>query len=357
MSVYFLLLFWSFISGIIFIRKGIFSVNDIGIKKIYFVMNYLPLAIISGLRYKSVGSDTEMYHWLFYAINRTSFDFSYLGEPNHIEIGYRLLNVLIGLFTNDSQMFMLVVTFIMIFGYGHFFYKMSSNFYLTTFLFIGLFFYCETMNTLRQSLAMMIAYNSLVFLLKEKYRYWWLGVGVASLFHISAVLFACAFFVKKLKQKDIVWFGIGVAFFIFVLKVMMEDILPIFDLGKYLLYINMQDGFGLGDIFRILICMICLLLWQLYHKKFTFEENKNGLFFAFMTLLTAGLSFSEQYFSGFYRITMIFSVFILLLLPLVIKYMGKIKIILYPIMFSLVVIVFYIQLNNNIHQLLYKFFL
>lgn len=354
MIIYFVLLSWSVISSVVFLHNGRMNVEETMAKKIYFFINYIPLVIVSGIRSPLVGSDTAMYHEFFYRYNTIPFEFSYF-DGYSVEIGFRIASVIAGIFLDDSQVFMFLVTAVLIFGYGYFFYKFSCNLWLTTFFFIGLFFYCESMNSLRQNLTIMIVCNGLVFLQKNELKKWFITILLASLFHFSGILYLFFTPLKNLTKNN---FYLSMIFPIsgLLLAIFSQNIVTtLFADTKYMLYFNViQSSGSLGDVLRIGLYAGCLIFAYKYWGCYT-DMEKNCVYISSAMVCTAVMTtISEFYVPGFYRCTLAFSPFIVILLPSVLKYMGTIKLLIYPMIFLCTVLILYYQLLNNFEQLYYR---
>ena len=102
MDIYFLLLFWSWISAVVFYKDGRFYFQDVAMKKIYLGLNFIPLGLVMAARDVHVGSDTLMYINVYKETCEAEFDWSFVGYPNSLEIGFRALNKCLSFISVDE---------------------------------------------------------------------------------------------------------------------------------------------------------------------------------------------------------------------------------------------------------------
>lgn len=356
MEIYFLLLFWSLVTSLIYI---IFknNINKIFLDRIYYLINYIPMGIVAGIRNVSVGTDTRMYHEFFYRYGILDFDWNFF-DYNKVEIGYRLLNKIIYFFTEESNIAIFFISFSLIMGFGYFILINSVNIYLSTFLFIGIGFYSETLNTIRQSIACMILLNAYIFLKKEQYIKWILSVLVAGTFHITALFFLVFIILKKLTKTHLMIITlIGISFYILLLYGM-ELLTYLLGDNKYSYYLIANESSIGADFLRIVLFIIIIIGAFFYRKKYTYFEKKDAIIWSVFLFYAIIMTMAKYQIEIFYRMIQYFSPYLIVIFPLILsKFDSKyIKIILTLFIFILVPILLYYLLNKN-PDLYYKTFI
>lgn len=278
MEIYIFLLLWSLVTGSIFLKKR--NVNNL----IYILLNFIPLALVSGLRARCVGTDTNMYHVVFYEVADNSFVWSFFDDRG-IEIGFRALLKIISVFSYDSNISIFTISIILTGLCCRFIYKYSPNVFLSMFLFIGLMYFCETMNTVRQSLACMIICNSYIYLVENKLKTWIICVLLASMFHFSALLFLVFSILNKVTLKRIIIVVLPSIVGIVVLHEIVNNTPEFIFMFKYCEYfIHNNVNTSGGDILRIFTYAVIIFLGYKTYYKFNEFEKIMLLFYVFLFL-------------------------------------------------------------------------
>lgn len=203
---HFFLLYAFFILVISIVHKG----NHRG--KI--VLFTLPLFLLSALRGESVGGDLENYlpnFDAYYYLNNVG---DLLGYSSH-EPGYVLFAKMISLISPSHRFYLIITSFCCLLGPFFLIYKYSNAPGLSFIMYYSLGFYTNTMNNIRQSLAISICCFAVPFILDKQYRKFILLVAIATMFHYSAALFLFSFFLsgKELSFKRfffVLGSGIGI---------------------------------------------------------------------------------------------------------------------------------------------------
>lgn len=166
------------------------------LKQILFVaICFLQCILISAIRYR-VGYDYSMYAIGFFKMVIKGFSkMSYLDW----EIGYILLNKIVGIFTAQPGAIMVVTSVIIMAGPAYLIARYSKNVYLSVFLYVNLYLFYLDMNYLRQAIAMSILCFAYGFLRDKKFWRFLLLVIIASTFHFTAIYMIPVYFVCLLK--------------------------------------------------------------------------------------------------------------------------------------------------------------
>ena len=270
----------------------------------------IPLIILSGLRYPRIGTDTAIY--LFF------FEETFNGGSAIYEPGFNLLLKIISLITHNGQIMLIMVNIIIFTLLFRFILKYSNCIWLSVFLFIGMEIFDQSMNLIRQILALSIIVNSIDYLLKRQYYKFSLIVLLASTFHFSALVFFVAPIIDKIRLTTLKIFTFYIC--IILISVLSSIIITLIltKLGIYGAYLN-NDNFGVVDqpkiacILHLLINILLFSFCYLFGWKKT-ESKTNRL----MTklLMVGGVFWAMSLnFSTAGRAALYFDIYSIVLIP------------------------------------------
>lgn len=178
------------ITSLFFIYLSI-KIENKNQKIIYIVLGMLPFIIVAGFRY-NVGTD-YLYRYV------TDFNKIANGiDVENLEIGFKAIIKFCLIFSKDSQLLFIItsimITFFIIYGIN----KNSKNILISVLIFgIGGFFF-QSLNLVRQFLAMTIVFFAYQYLLEKKKIIWYiLAVIIATLIHNSSIIMLCLIFCRK----------------------------------------------------------------------------------------------------------------------------------------------------------------
>ncbi len=183
-------------------------------KNLFIVLCFVQCLLISANR-KGVGSDYYMYVNAFSSMAQDGFsNLSY----EDWEIGYILLNKVIGFFTSEIPVFLAVTSFLTLVGPFFLIWKYSVNPFMSVFLFLNMYLFYMDMNFLRQGIAISIMCFAYGFLRDKKFWRFLLFTIIAATFHFTVLYMIPVYFVSLLKVnlKSMLLYGVGLAiYFIF----------------------------------------------------------------------------------------------------------------------------------------------
>lgn len=231
------------------------------------------LALFSGIRNYRVGTDSGAYVRDF--VNQ--LDTSYFKFNNDIEFGYQLLVYgLLHLTHNYFWLFFISGLFV-VYCYLKTIKKYSINYTLSVFLFITLGTYTFFFNGLRQGLAMAIFALATPYLLEKKLIPYILICGIASLFHISALVMLPFYFIINTNIK-LIYKILGSFIFSLLSSSLIINYLASTN-QRYEGYAQVSESAG-GLITLAFLILIAIFLYiiqynykikdQIYSKLFTF---------------------------------------------------------------------------------------
>lgn len=193
MLIYYLLFIWSIISAL-----GCLIIKDGAYKKLYILINIVPMTVILGVRSIYTGADTSTYTKMFYYMGENS---SLSFDETEVEYGYVLFNKIIYFLFGDAQ-FLLAFSAIISMGmFGWYVYRESENVYLSIILFNSIGFYITNVNLIRQCMATAILCVAVHFLTEGKRIKYVLLVLIAGSIHLTAYLFMPLLLIYPLNTK------------------------------------------------------------------------------------------------------------------------------------------------------------
>ncbi len=282
------------------------------------------LSVFGGMRSKDIGTDLSVYgyRWFEIACNSSNF-MSYESKING-DIGYLFLNYIVSRFTCNFNVFLFILQFISNFLViiTLYRYKKQVPFWLSLMCFLTMF-YCRNFNILRQSISLAIVFYMIKYLEEKNKIKFFLGIGVASLFHYSAVFGIVLYFIyefcnnkeKKNKKRMYIIIGISILTCIFIepvirylyyLKIVNYRVYNyLFEYTKSELDVSIFD-----EIFKIFVLTIIFIK----AKKITKIWNLN--YFLILSTILEFIFYQLRIKIDFAdRISLYFGYFVMLIMP------------------------------------------
>lgn len=239
-------------------------------QRFYLFISFIILFILAAFREVSVGTDTQGYEELFYRLKR--------GIPIRQEIGWQYLNKIVIYFGGGFEYVLIVSSLLVLLPVFFVSKNYSDNPMLSIFLYFAFYIYLQSFNITRQTIAVSIVLIAYTFLLKNQYWRYCLIIGVASLFHITALLCLPLVFIDRVPDKKFIFlaliggsllFGVVFSNFILINSASLfgyENYLERFDsgvgVGVFLLALNAFGVFVVfsardrGTLFKLFIVYI-----------------------------------------------------------------------------------------------------
>lgn len=240
-------------------------------KKIWLVVFFSILTIVSALRSYKVGVDSIQYNEAFNIISNLDFN-----QTNILryETGFFYLVKLISLISENAQILFIITSLIIIPSIGLFIYRYSKNVVFSSLLYILFNIYFFHLTGMRQSLALVLILYAYNYAIKGKNIRFIILVILSTFFHSSAIIFIFYPIIKRFTYKRstyISYIVISILSFIF-LKSLFINITQI--LGKYGGYIDSKD-FGVSNYFGALFqYLLTLSVYTFCHFKY--KKNSNN---------------------------------------------------------------------------------
>ncbi|MHA7966131.1 EpsG family protein [Paenibacillus sp. CAU 1782] len=273
MSLYILIAFLFFLAAVFE-----YAVPKIKKSVLWVIILLTPLFILSAFRAPSVGNDSlTYYNSYFIVINEDLFSKS----VSSMEIGYVILSRLFGLIGFEYIHLQVLITCFIFIVLAVSIYKYSKNVAFSVYIFITSRMFFDIMNISRQYISIAILMLSVSYIKEKKFIKFFLLVLLASLFHISALVFLISYPISNITYKKgnvtlILLIGI-------VASVMFDEIVRMFtNLNpKYLVYLHSEYFNSQGNIaiyFNLLIYLSIFFAALITgYRKYVYRDNNTIL--------------------------------------------------------------------------------
>lgn len=284
------------------------------IKTLCAIAGVLPFFLISALRY-DVGTD------YFY---RYVPDFNNILngiDVTNLEIGFKLIIQFCLLFTNDYQWLFVITSGIIMLFFSSRIFKDSKSVLLSFCIFFLAGFFFQSMNILRQYIAMGIIFFTSRFLINKKYLWFILGIILAFFIHNSSIV---GVILLLLLNKE--WFRprnvIILALVILILGTPMMNLFNgIISNTRFGVYIN--SSYDRGEMRKLTILSNSIIYAGIYIlyliKKKNNKIQEDDTFFINVQGVTLIFILLSSKFYLFFRISYYFMIFQILSIPYFIK--------------------------------------
>lgn len=277
-------------------------------KHIYCVIMCLLFILLIGFRSSVIGTDTPGYVDAF--ISASPFSWSLLKEIlMNNEFGFYFFQSIVRLFTDSYTVFFLLVSFLFIIPLSVFIYRYSEMPNISYLIFMSMGYLNFSMAGLRQTMAMGLLIVS--FLILQKKRYFWSIIIclIASLFHITSLIFLLyLLFTKKRISLLHIFLTILICIMCLIFgQVFLSRVLEII-WGETRNY-SFEEFGGYSTLVLLTIVAIFALI---FNKQITSAEsltnNEDAYFFKYL-LISIPFQLLAIYQANCFRIAMYFSIF------------------------------------------------
>lgn len=346
MIIYLLNIFLIMLFGSIFLWYKPSSQN----KKLFCILVTIQLILLSGLRHISIGADTYSYkvdsfditiHETWRDLVNDFVNIIFKGADGK-DPGYHLFEKLIQIFSTNYQVFLMVIALIFTIPLGVWIYKNSiepcMSFLIYSCLFSSFFTITGLRQTIATALVVLIGYK---FIKERKFWSFLVLILVAFTIHKSAICFFQFYFIanKTITKKYLVI----MSFVIIMMFIFRNQVMAILgNLMGYEQYISQYEGAAPWNFTTLLLILTIITVWK---YKMILKNNLlsthyiNALLVAFVFV---PLTFIDP--TGM-RVVQYYSIFIMLLVPEVIKSFSKReRVIVYYIAATLLIVLY---VKNN----------
>lgn len=327
MSIYLFSLAVIILSSFLIFLKNQSSIPQ----KIFLITIGLFLVLISGLRSYSVGVDTLSYMGFYDMSRYLSFD-RIINGTFGVENGYLYYNKMLN-FISESPQFMLIINALVITtGILYFIYKNSPNVTLSVYLYITLYYFAVSLNIMRQFIALSIFLIALEQLKKNRWLTYIIIIYLSSLIHESALICLPVVFIHYLKPtiKNMIWIfcvAIGSTIFVYINPSIVSILSGSYSRYVETTYFEANQVGGTIIIWIVQIAMYFSTIYILKSKKHILGDRDKKLMFlsAIMILISVCIGLIGTKIFILSRMIYSFDIFMIILIPLIIKYTIKEK--------------------------------
>lgn len=314
MAVYIINLFSVFIWQLI-IKNSNVRHGD----KIFIIIMTIQLFLLSSLRSFTVGIDTYNYIIRFPIVDYTSWEnLPSLTEQLDFELGFIYLNKIISLFSGDPRFYLSVLNAFILTSLGVFIYKNSENICLSYFIFISLGYWGNSLNALRQFVAIAILLTSIKYIVDKKFLKFLILVLLATTIHTSAFSFIIIYPFSQIKLTKKIY---SIMFIGMIFVYLFSGPITIFFMSTFG-YQDLIGRLGSGSGLGMILLLILILTGSILFKNQA--DLKSDNFGLYMKILIVGifLNVLALDFGMFGRAMLYYTIINIVLIPNLIHSMG-----------------------------------
>lgn len=290
-----------------------FAIKEKNGRKAVCFIAFLALFLMFALRHQSMGVDLA--YWSNYGylgrfdeIAEISWSKIFNVTVSHYERGYIIFNKLISFLNNNRQFFLGSCAFCTLLPIIYVIYKKSVSPFQSIVIYMGLPVFLLSYSGLRQALAIGLCTLSLIFIQNKKPLKFVLLVLLAATFHKTSMIFLIAYPIYHLKlTQRLRWISVAIIPVVYILR---YQLFAIF--SKLFKENAVADDTGAVTLFMVftLVYIFCII----YSDNSDEQNGLMNLFFMACVCQAFGDVYNTAMRVGYY-----FMVFLMLLLPLVIK--------------------------------------
>lgn len=337
---------------------GMLSLSTINMKdkvkknKAITIVSAIAIVLIQGLRHYTVGVDIATYLYGLRLSERMNF---WAGEKLYNwELGYSIYSKIFAKLNVTDTQYLFIVAITIILPIAYVLIKNSRMPALSILMYICLGFFLFTFSGVRQSIALAITFYSFRFIKDRKLLMFLLCLGLATLFHKSAMVFGVAYFLYPLKFKmKHLLFTFYFLIFVLIFKEQIFNCLYWLYKGDKAIIVIENTGAYNMFLFMILIYISTFFLWHIDSDNLTLNAYRNYLFIAIVIQSFASMS------NTIMRIGYYYFIFVILLIPeIIMKYKDyRVRFLMTSIVVLLSLLFFQFQVGSGyLNVSPYKFF-
>lgn len=309
MAPYLVLLFLSGVTGFFLCELKKSKGRDL----LLLALVTVAMCTMASLRAASVGVDYQPYVDYFQGMCEQDASFLF-SEANGYrkEVGYTLLNFVVSRFTQNSFVFMGISSSLIIILRSIAIYRFSSSVWVSVFVYISFGFFGYSLCTVRQEMAISVAFLALSFLQNKKILPYMALIILAGTFHKSLYLLIPIYFVANLPLNKIILSVYGAGTLLVLL--FSEEIIDF--TGKYI-YESYQPGsyYMRGRNYSTAFIPVVLFFVALIMKKALLKRNPKNIVLLNFSCYAAALFVITLKNFIFQRVALIFLPAALFLIP------------------------------------------
>ena len=259
------------------------STIEIKIKKTKYNLSILLLTFIFILIkvFNSTGRDISKTGGYYYNFISASTFSSFMDQG--IEIGFKLLTIIIRNITSNYNIYLIIINFLIIIPIIYIFNKYYNkvDLFTTVLMYMSIFFFAS-FSPIRQCLAASIGLLVFDCLKEKKIIKSFIWIIIAMSIHSSAIVYLIPFFMvnfKIINRKTISWL-MSILFILFLLE--KNSILSWFaGSSRYLAYSTVESSFGLQQFVYYIPLIILIMYCTKYSDDYNSKINYSYIFTSF----------------------------------------------------------------------------
>lgn len=287
------------------------------VKNILIVLSFIPLLIVSGLRYQ-VGTDYQSYINIFNQILNT-------GSTTRTEVGYIILNKLVQIFSENPQSIIIITSLISYSLVYKTVYDLSPSvaFSLYTFITAALLF--PSYNLIRQFIAVAISLYAFRFIYRDnkKIVMYILFIILAASFHKTALIMipiGIASLIRFRLKHYIMMVLVLVVMFIFrddVLEFIVSIVYPGYIGSRYLARVIINQLQIAHSILSVIFIIV--------YRKTLFKSGKSSIVLINFTVFRAMMAILMAWVPMLWRMLIYLDIIAIVTIPIIIGCEGNYK--------------------------------
>lgn len=327
-------------------------------KKIYCTIAAFQWIILSAFRHYSVGSDTYQYRIMFLEIKYTSWKkilsnfleyiVNPLAEHDFKDPGYALAEKIFQVVFKDYRAWLIFIAILFTASMAVWIYKNSEMPWLSFVIYSSLFFAFYAVTGHRQTIATALVVFIGYKYIKERKLWKFLGLSLlAFLIHKSAIVFVPFYFIANMDITALKSVFILGSSFLFSLigKPIYAPLAYTLGFGEE----QIEESVGGAGMYATILLLICIFTLICYSNVKERRADSKFLYNAmFMTIFTTLFVYQQQ---AFMRVQQYYSLFIMIMIPEIVKSFSK-KEQMFVASCGTLVLIAYIVMQNPY----YKFF-
>ena len=311
------------VSGIFLFSWLFLQVQGNG-KKYFVIASCIILLLYAALRAHNLQPDIPVYVEYFRDYSKMSFnEMIKVFEGDRKDPFYFFFAWCFSRIFPDAQLWLAFVALSFMSVVGVLIYKESENPLLSFIAFLALAYFEFSLSGLRQTLALSLTMLSYFGIKKKDWKMFVLLVLLASLFHKSALIFLIAYPVAHLKLgKGHLFIAIIIIAFFLVGKSYIRDLLQKYLIDtQYESYIESTVNLSFSGF----IIQGSIFLFSFYYYSRVIKKYKNANILYNLSFIGLMFQLFSSMIAEIFRISMYFSIFNILLIPLAISVEEDLK--------------------------------
>ncbi|WP_258355696.1 EpsG family protein [Clostridium perfringens] len=291
---------------------SIVAIYDITNLRIIYYLATILMCLFMGLRYK-VGTDYVTYDMMFKSAKDTLLK-NYEGD-----LGFLILSKIISFFTENTRVHFFIISSLIVILMMIYIYINSNLKFMSVLLYITICGYLTSFNVMRQWIAVAICAYAVNYVKKNKNIKYYIFIGIAYLFHATAIVFVPVKVLLDLKWKRKTY--LIISFIGIILYLSIDFFMNL--VNKFTRFGSYANGYytNVGANVMFLIVFIIMFIFCYLNNNFL----KNGINNIFLKISFLGLLFLFLGSKGliFNRLAEYFNIGFIICIPEVLKGMYK----------------------------------